>query len=342
MINGFILILSFLISFFVSLYFLPLLIKVAFKLNIVDCPDNALKKHEKVTPYLGGTGIFLGFISAVALMHPFKNNILLFVCGCIILLLVGLIDDIVALTPLNKFIGQILATLCFLKSGLYLKEIFLDNSLNIIVSFFWFLTVINAFNLIDVMDGLSSIVALSVACGLLIFALLQQNISAAIILVAFIGSVAAFFLYNRPPAKMYMGDSGSLFMGGFLATIPFLLGWSDYNNLGFLIPGIILGVPLLELLTLIVVRSYKGIPFFKGSRHHFSLLLFDKGMPKNLILMYATACCFMLNVVALLFYFVAISLCTLLLLSFCCVVFWVFIVFFCNFCCVLPKSNKKT
>lgn len=164
---------SFLISLIVSLYFLPNLIKIAFKLNIIDLPNNILKSHKKSVPYLGGVGIFLGFIFSSALMLPFENQVFLFLVGCTILLLIGLVDDIIVMTPIQKFVGQIFAVICFLKGGIYLREVFFANIFGLIITFIWLLTIINAFNLIDVMDGLSSIVAFTTSLSFLFYAIFQ-------------------------------------------------------------------------------------------------------------------------------------------------------------------------
>ncbi|OQA33738.1 MAG: putative undecaprenyl-phosphate N-acetylglucosaminyl 1-phosphate transferase [Candidatus Dependentiae bacterium ADurb.Bin331] len=108
----------------------------------------------------------------------------------------------------------------------------------------------------------------------------------ALLLTSFLGPLGAFLWYNKPPAHIYLGDAGSLFIGGILATVPFLLKWSKYNIYGFAIPAIILAIPLLEVFFLIMVRSYKRIPFYKASPDHFALYLRNNGWSKNAILIY--------------------------------------------------------
>jgi len=304
-----------LLGFLITLYFLPLIIRVAIKLTIVDLPDGKLKTHARATPYLGGLAIYIGFLAAIALVLPFENKMFHLFVGSTLLLCVGLIDDLVILSPLQKLIGQVVATLCYLKAGFYLKELFFYNYINIAFSALWILTVINAFNLIDVMDGLATSVAITVAATFLLIALLLGQPVVALLLVAFIGALAAFLLYNKPPAKIYLGDAGSLFIGGFLAAIPFLFGWSTWNAWGFLAPSIIVGVPLVELGWLIIIRSYKKIPFYYGSRDHFSLYLQDKGWSKQAILIFAVISSCVLSVHALLILYNYINLLTLFLLG---------------------------
>ncbi|MCL4229712.1 undecaprenyl/decaprenyl-phosphate alpha-N-acetylglucosaminyl 1-phosphate transferase [Candidatus Dependentiae bacterium] len=266
------------IAFLITFYLIPILHAVALKLGIVDIPDGRIKLHSKVTPYLGGVGIFVGFICSLSLVLPFDNSYSLFFIGLTLLVCLGLIDDLIALKPLQKFIGQCIAALAFLKAGLYLKERFFQHMLFAIpLSFFWMLSVINAFNLIDIMDGLATTVAIVAGISFMIIALLYQQGAVLILCSALVGALIGFFWYNKPVAKMYMGDAGALFLGGFMAAMPFLFEWGKYNQFGFLIPLIILAIPLLELASLVVIRSYKRIPFYRGSPHHFALFLRRKG-----------------------------------------------------------------
>jgi len=151
---------SLLISFLITFYVVPILCAVAIKINAVDVPDGKIKMHKRPTPYLGGIGVFLGFLVALGLTLPFHNNLWLLVIGSTLLLFFGLIDDLIVMKPYQKFFGQIVVALCFLKAGFYLKEQFFYNYWNIGISFFWILSIINAFNLVDVMDGLATLIAI--------------------------------------------------------------------------------------------------------------------------------------------------------------------------------------
>lgn len=300
-------IITFALSFLVTVYLVPLLIKVAYKFSIVDIPDGKLKVQERSTPYLGGLAIFFGFLIASSLVLPFENHFFLFIIASIILLFVGLLDDLIVLTPAQKFFGQILAALCYIKAGFYLKGLFFNNAWNIATSFLWFLIFINAFNLIDVMDGLASVIAITIALSYLLFAVLLGDITLFLLLVAFIGAVGGFLFFNRPPAKIYLGDSGSLFLGGFLACVPFAISWSEYNLYGYIIPIVISAVPLLEFGTLILVRTYKLLPFYLGSPDHFSIFLQQKGWHKNKILFFVLFFSLICALISLLFFFGKLS-----------------------------------
>jgi len=274
------------VSFLVAFYLVPLLSLVAHRLNILDVPDGRIKKHKRPTPYLGGVAIYVAFIVALALSFPFENNLFAFLVGSTLLLFIGLIDDLVPLRPYQKFAGQIVATLCFLRAGFYLKSHFFQHYWAIPFSFLWILSLINAFNLVDVMDGLATTLAICASASFLVISLYFHQITVALLLCAFLGALLAFFWYNKPDARIYLGDAGSLFIGGFLATTPFIINWGWYTWYGFFSPIIILAIPFLELTTLILVRAYKGIPFYLPSPDHFSIYLQKKGWSKRSILLY--------------------------------------------------------
>lgn len=274
------------ISFLFTVYLVPLFRAIAIRFNILDIPDGKIKLHKNSTPHLGGVAVYCGFLCGLVFSFPFINNLFLFLVGCTLLLFLGLIDDLVPLRPYQKFFGQFVVAFCFLKSGLYLKEHFFYNYWNIIISGVWIVTVVNAFNLVDVMDGLATMIAIGSATAFLAISIALGHMDVAILLCAFLGALSAFFWYNRPPAQIYLGDAGSLFIGGFLATTPFLFNWGSYNMYGYLTPIVILGIPLLEVVSLLLVRLYKGIPFYQGSPDHFSHYLQSNGWNKQAILFY--------------------------------------------------------
>lgn len=314
-------------SFLVTLYLVPFFCVLARRLKFIDVPDGKMKVHKQSTPYMGGVAVYVGFISALCIVFPFENNTLLFFVGTTLLLFIGLIDDLMVLQPYQKFFGQILATLCFLKAGFYLKSHFFSSFWSIALSAFWILSVTNAFNLVDVMDGLASTLAICSILSFFAIALFMQQYTLLILFGAFFGSLCAFFWYNKPTAQIYLGDAGSLFIGGFLATTPFLINWGTYNVVGYLAPVVILAIPLIEVGTLIFIRTYKGIPFYNGSPDHFSIYLQNNKWSKWAILAYVAALSVVLFVVSLLFVANYISLPTLCCLAALFLVFWYAVVF---------------
>jgi UDP-GlcNAc:undecaprenyl-phosphate/decaprenyl-phosphate GlcNAc-1-phosphate transferase len=270
---------SLFISFFATYWVVPHIIVLAKKFNILDIPDGSVKKHKEPTPYLGGVAVYLGFIVASAAVLPASATLLHFFLGLTLLLVVGLTDDLMPLSPAQKLLGQVVAALCLVPA---------DFGFTWALSLFWVVTLINAFNLIDVMDGLASLVAIAATATFLGLALLWGQESLALVLGAFLGALCAFFLYNRPPAKIYLGDAGSLFLGGLLGAVPFMLRWPEAvpTFSAIVISVVILAIPLLELASLIVIRTAKRIPFYKPSPDHFSFYLLRAHWPKNFVLIY--------------------------------------------------------
>ncbi len=304
---------SFAFSVGLTVYFVHLFSRIARKYKILDIPDGKIKKQEAEVPYLGGLAIFLSFIMTLALVYPFKNSILWLVLGTTLLLFVGFIDDLSVFKPLQKLTGQLVAILCFLRGGLALKATFFSDYLNIVVSGFWMLSVINAFNLVDVMDGLSSLLAIIIAFSFFVIALLTKQYYLSLLLLSFLSPLLVFFLYNKPPARIYLGDSGAMFMGGFLAAVPLLFSWSYQNPLGYFVPIIILGIPLFEIVMLVIIRTVKRIPFYNGSPHHFSSYLQAKRWEKAQILLFVGVISLLLSFIAILFLFNSLSFRGLLL-----------------------------
>lgn len=317
-----------LFSFLFSSYLIPLFISIAYKFNIIDYPNGIVKNHKKPTPYLGGAAIYLGFLMTLGLVFPFDNQFFQFLVGSSLLFYVGLIDDLTPLSPGQKLVGQFIAVLCFLKAGFYLKAHIFSNLWNIPISALWILVLINAFNLIDIMDGLATTTALWSSFGFLLIALFAQQYIVAILLLAFIGSLLAFVRFNAPPAQIYLGDAGSLFIGGFLGTIPFLFNWGTFTWYGFLIPIILLAIPLLEIFGLILIRSYKKIPFYQASPHHFAIYLKNKGLSSWQILLFISVASIILIFSSILFIQGYISFLQIIFLGHIFVLSWIFCIFF--------------
>lgn len=320
---------AFIIALLITTYLVPLMIAVAHKLNILDVPNGTLKQHKAPTPYLGGVALYVGFITAIALTFPFANTMFILLVGCTLLLFVGLIDDLIVLKPYQKLFGQMVAAFCFLKGGFYLKATFLSAASSPLISLFWLfisfgwiLSIINAFNLIDVMDGLATTTALCAAGSFFICALILDAPLVALLLAAFIGALVGFLLFNKPPAKIYLGDAGALFIGGFLAIVPFMISWGSSSAYGYLAPVAILAIPLLEEGTLILIRTWKKIPFYNGSPHHFSIFLRAKGWSPSKVLTFVTLFSLIIFPCSLLFTLGIISFCTFASLMFLLALWW--------------------
>ena len=314
-------------SFLITYCLVPVIARAAIWFNILDVPDGKIKCHRRPVPYLGGLAVYVGFISVFFSAYSSDAYMYWLLLGVTTLLLTGLIDDLWALLPGQKLIGQLLAVCCFLFCGLYLKKAFFSSYINIIFSVFWMLTIINAFNLVDVMDGLSSLIAIIAGIAFLMIALLGKDFGVSLLLISFLGAICAFFLHNKPPAKIYLGDMGSLFIGGFLSAIPLLLPWSDFMADIRCAPIFILLIPLLEVFFLVVIRTILGIPFYRASPHHFSLYLQRKGWSKRIILLYTGIMALIFATIGILYFINTLSLLVALIFMSVLVAFWCLVVF---------------
>lgn len=287
-------------SWALAMYLVPMMIQLASRWSILDEPDGRIKVHKKAIPYLGGVAVYLAMVATLAMVMPTDPKILWLLLGSTLLLFVGLVDDMKVLTPLQKFAGQLIVVLGFVKAGFALKSSFFSDWSNMSLSALWMLTVINAFNLVDVMDGLSSTLAIISATSFMILALLTGQTSLSLVLLIFIGALLGFLWYNKPPAQIYLGDAGALFVGGFLAALPLLFSWSEYSLFGYCAPLFMFGVPLLEVVMLVIIRTYLGIPFFRGSPHHFCIYLQNKGWSREQVLAFTLGASTFLGVAGLL------------------------------------------
>ena len=264
---------TFILAFFLSSYLTPVVRKAALQFGIVDKPDGKLKTHSDPVAYLGGVAIYLSFLISLALTFSFDKEVLgLLLAGTIIVVL-GLIDDFGVLTPSVKLFGQSVAIFVLLRSGIYIKLTFLPWYCSFPLSFLWLLGIINAFNIIDVMDGLSSGVAFICSIIIFILGIWNNSIIIAIMSISLGGSVLGFMRYNFEPAKIYLGDTGSMFIGMMMGALAMIGNYTSKNVVSCLAPVIILGLPIFDTLFVMYIRWRRGMAVIAGSPDHFALRL---------------------------------------------------------------------
>ena len=247
--------------------------KTALHLGIVDKPDGSLKKQEDATPYLGGLAVFMAFLFTVGVLTDFGPEILGLLLSGSIALLVGLLDDFGAMTPTQKLLGQTLAALVLIKSGTYIKLEFLPVWIAIPLTVLWILAVTNALNIIDILDGLASGVSAIAAASIAIANFMAGRSAVGFLCIVLAGSILGFLRHNFYPAKIYLGDAGSLFIGFMLAALSLNAGYTRANLLAVVSPVLMLGVPLFDLSLVMWIRWRNGLPVMKGSPDHFALRL---------------------------------------------------------------------
>ncbi len=264
---------TFVLALSLCLYITPVVRKAAIEYDIVDHPDGKLKKHEKPVAYLGGLSVYIAFLFSLALTFDFSSEVLGLLLSGTIIILLGIIDDLKALGPRFKFAGQAIAVFVLMKSGIYIKIVFLPYSVCLFLTFFWMMATINAFNIIDVMDGLTTGTGLIIASVLFVVAVLNGRPVIAILTISIAGSLLGFLKYNFEPASIYLGDAGSMFIGMMLGALAMVGSYTDNNNFGCLAPPVILGIPMFDTLFVMYIRWRRGIPVIYGSPDHFALRL---------------------------------------------------------------------
>lgn len=261
-----------------ALYGVPLARQAALKYGIVDRPDGRLKHQREPVPYFGGLAIYIAFLVSLALTFEFRQDVLGIVLAGTIVVMLGLIDDFGVLTPMTKLWGQLLAVFVLIKSGIRIEIAALPDWLDLVLTVFWMIGLINAFNLLDIMDGLSAGVGAISASYLFLVAFLQGDQTIAFMLAALIGSLIGFLRYNWQPAKIYMGDMGAMFIGLLLGATTMIGKYPSDHPLSLLTPVFILGIPIFDTLFVMYIRYRRGLPVFWGSPDHIAIRLRHWGM----------------------------------------------------------------
>lgn len=281
-------IIGFVVSLVLALLLTPLVKKFAVKVGAVDVP-NARKVHTRIMPRLGGLGIYLAFVIALIAVLPFLPNSLMprdanfmkaFLIGGSIIVLVGALDDRFQLSAKSKLLFQIAAA-CVVVFGFGITVDFvnipfqdrystLESWVSIPLTIFWIVGVTNAINLIDGLDGLAAGVSAIAIGTILVMSFLMGNTTVALLCLLLLGAILGFLFFNFHPAKIFMGDAGSLFLGFSLAMLS-LLGFKQIAIVSFITPLIIIGVPLSDTFFAIIRRKIQKKPIFapdKGHLHH--------------------------------------------------------------------------
>ena len=206
--------------------------------------------------------------------HNVFSGVLLgiLLAGTIIVVL-GLIDDFGVLSPGVKLCGQSIAVLVLIRAGISIKLSFLPWYVSFPISYLWLIGITNAFNIIDVMDGLSSGVAFMCSIILFVIGVLNNSMVIAIMAVSLGGSLLGFLRYNFEPAKIYLGDTGSMFIGMMMGALAMIGNYTTQNRVACLAPVLILGIPIFDTLFVMYIRYRRGMSVIAGSPDHFALRL---------------------------------------------------------------------
>ena len=299
---------AFLLAFIVTFMATPYTIKIAHKVGAVDIPKDQRRMHKKAMPKFGGPAVILGFLVSVIyllIVMSMENTINLFgieqygmkllgmLLGIIIIGVTCIIDDIKTIRPIIKLTGQVLAAIVVVLFGVRIDEIqlpFIQNPqvqevFSIIITIIWIVGVTNAINLIDGLDGLSSGISVISALSLLIIFVLNDSPTVAILLItALAGALVGFLPFNFSPAKTFIGDTASNFLGFSLSIISILGVAKTYTVAVIVLPLIVLGLPLFDTFWAIIRRLIKGKSIkaiFKADKGHLHHRIVAKGFSQK-------------------------------------------------------------
>ncbi len=292
--------LTFVVAMLLSIYGVPIARLAALKFGIVDNPDGRLKHQREPVPYLGGLAIYLAFLVSLAFTFEFRQDVLGIVLSGTLILMLGLIDDFGVLSPGTKLAGQFLAVFVLIKSGIRIEIASLPDWVDIVLTVFWMIGIINAFNLLDIMDGLSAGVGLISAAFLCVVAIVNGDQAIAFMLAALMGSLLGFLRYNWRPASIYMGDSGAMFIGLMLGALSMIGKYTAGHSVSLLTPVLILGMPIFDTLFVMYIRFLRGLPVFLGSPDHLAIRLRHWGLSVTQVVLLSYLGAALLGVIGLL------------------------------------------
>ncbi|MDR0406347.1 MAG: undecaprenyl/decaprenyl-phosphate alpha-N-acetylglucosaminyl 1-phosphate transferase [Clostridiales bacterium] len=271
-----------LVAFLVSFASTPVVKSLAYKIGAVDIPKDERRMHKTPIPRIGGLAIFYGFIVAILCFCDIDYTIRGILLGSVVIVSVGVLDDIFRLKALPKLFAQILAAGVVVLHGVQITYFTNPNIFSaspyislggwaIPVTILWIVAVTNAVNLIDGLDGLAAGVS-SISCvSLFAISLITRETGISILTAAVAGAAFGFLPYNLHPAKLFMGDTGAMFLGYILACVSILGLFKGYAVISFAVPFLILGLPIFDTAFAVIRRLYnKQSPIApdKGHLHH--------------------------------------------------------------------------
>ena len=279
----------FTLSLGLGLYLTPLVRRGAISFGVLDHPDGKLKKQSNPIPYLGGMSVYLAFILSLAFVFQFREQLLGLLLGGTMMAMLGLFDDLRVLSPRLKLFGQLLAAVVLIRSDITIQIAFLPGWLCIVLTVLWLVGVTNALNILDVSDGLAGGVAALVGLGLFVNAVIEGDLLIGTTTLALVGALIGFLRYNQPPASIYLGDAGSLFIGFMVAALSMIGQYTRVTDLGVFAPLFFLVVPLLDTCLVVLARAARRQSPFLGSSDHLAHRLRARGWSDRRIALAAYA-----------------------------------------------------
>ena len=270
----------------------PVVKSFAQKVGAIDHPGEERRVHSQPIPRLGGLAMFLGFLLSVVMFANITKQIQGVLLGSVVVVIVGVIDDIVPLRAWIKLIAQVIAALIAVMHGVKIEILsnpnFLSGEMYISLGFLsvpvtviWIVAITNSVNLIDGLDGLAVGVSAISSATMLVIALLVAEGTVAIILAALAGACIGFMPYNTNPAKIFAGDTGALLLGYVLATMSIVGLFKFYAIISFAVPFLVLALPLFDTIFAFFRRLLKGRNPMSPDRGHVHHRLMDMGLTQK-------------------------------------------------------------
>lgn len=285
---------AFIVSFAFTFATTPLVRRFAFKIGAIDIPKDNRRMHKKPTPRIGGLAIIFGFTVATLCFAQPSRRLYGTLAGAAIIAVMGVIDDCKNLPAKLKFVIQIIAALVVVFAGDIKIDVFtnpnflsdnpywvLPEWLSVTLTVIWIVFITNAVNFIDGLDGLAAGVSAIMSISLVFISIRVGEYSIAILGIALMGSCFGFLPFNFNPAKIFMGDTGSTFLGFMLATLSIQGVFKSYAVISFAVPLLILGLPLFDALFAMIRRILRGQSPMTADRGHLHHRLVDMGFSQK-------------------------------------------------------------
>lgn len=285
---------AFIVSFAFTFATTPLVRRFAFKIGAIDIPKDNRRMHKKPTPRIGGLAIIFGFTVATLCFAQPSRQLYGTLAGAAIIAVMGVIDDCKNLPAKLKFVIQIIAALVVVFAGDIKIDVFtnpnflsdnpywvLPEWLSVTLTVIWIVFITNAVNFIDGLDGLAAGVSAIMSISLVFISIRVGEYSIAILGIALMGSCFGFLPFNFNPAKIFMGDTGSTFLGFMLATLSIQGLFKSYAVISFAVPLLILGLPLFDALFAMIRRILRGQSPMTADRGHLHHRLVDMGFSQK-------------------------------------------------------------
>lgn len=303
-------VLTFAIALFVAIFATPLSMRLGRRWGAIDYPGGR-RVHKTPVPRIGGIAIYAAFwvavFLAVFLTGNWEREILGLFLGSTIIMVVGVIDDIFSLRPMVKLIWQIIAAALLLFFGFSMNQISLPVTgdtldfvamglgwLGLILAVFWVVGLVNTVNISDGLDGLAAGICFEAALLLCWSALRINQVAEAHLTLALAGAALGFLIFNFHPARVFMGDSGSMFLGYIIGGISIMGLLKTATILGLVFPLLVLGMPLTDMTFAIIRRKLRGHSIAAADRGHLHHRLLDAGLSQRqaVLLLYIMSGCF--------------------------------------------------